>query len=423
MYIKADYKDQYFDYLRSFEYPANTVRILRSDIKSLFIWLDTLNFKLSIEKVRHEYRKHLVANKTPVNTQNRKLSSVSKFLGWVNEHYPTTPLHTNSMTILEPLKSPKENDSSGKSSLFSYATRLSVLIGGVVITLISLFFVSSILLSSKSALKSDKKPTNSQYYISFLLSLKSLNRPLQEDKDSLEFKFYRQSDQNTSIGYTSCPFVNRMMLEGSSRLRVNFDTQCGQLPYEVYDAIARSEAIFVDIYLNGLKINTSKVVIPNPVTDKAELTHQEEMSDALLNASNVSSSLPNSSKHGQVLGSGIATSPAVLQESIPFSIFKDVPLLDDGDIVSIYNGEVTRALLSTDILGIVSGNTIITKGIAYIHVINSSDTPILVGDLISTSTTPGFGKKATNTYDSIVGIALEPLTPGKSFLKVSLVAH
>ncbi|MBP6993820.1 hypothetical protein KBB12_01085 [Candidatus Woesebacteria bacterium] len=423
MYIKADYKDQYYEFLRSFKYPANTVRILRSDVKTLFIWLHTLEFNLPIENIHDEYKKYLISSGIPINTQNRRLSSVNKFLNWVYEQFPATQLRKDPKVYTDQPNSLNRDLSLVRSPFYFSALRSTFLLVGLIIALILTYLASSTLFPSKKQLLSNENASTSPYYLNFLLTIKSLNGTLQEGKDSISFKFYLVSDQSSSIGYAECPFMNTMMFGGSSRLRINLDAQCAQLSYQIYDAIARNEALLADVYINGLKVNSTKIALANMITNNNELTHQKETFDVLSNAGNVSQALLKSPSYGQVLGSEIATSSAALLESIPLSIFKDVPPVDEGDIVSIYDGEITRALLSTNILGIISNDAIITKGTAYIHIIDSTETPISIGDPISTSTTPGYGKKAVNAYDSLVGIALEPSAPGKSFLKVSLIAH
>jgi hypothetical protein len=427
MYIKTDYKDEYLRYLRDVGYSANTVRNLKSDMNSLYIWLQASNFQVTIDEVHDEYQRYLIVNKTPLHTMNRKLSSLSRFVLWLHSEYPSPLLTSPVKRFSGSRKAPNPNSYYG--TFLGNASKQQKYFFGVLVT-ISLIVGLALLLRTNDPPSNPKKSgfsdigsSNGDFTLQFDLIFSSPISLLGQSKSIILFSFFPQNDQSSSIGYVECPFENSVIARGSSRLKVIIDSNCGPLPSQVHDKIARNEAILTDIYLDDKKLTTSKVLLTNQKVANDELIDQGEMRDVLSKASKTSSLLPNSIISGNVLGSEVTSPSATLQESIPLSVFQNVSSLDDGDIVTIYNNEIIRALLSTEILGVKSSDQIIRKGVAYVHVVNTSDSPINVGDYISTSTTPGYGQKATNRYDSIVGVALESYTPGNSFLKVLMTTN
>ncbi len=427
MYIKTDYKDEYLSYLCEVGYSANTVRNLRSDMNSLYIWLRASNFQVTINEVHDEYQRYLIMNRTPIHTMNRKLSSLSKFVLWLNSEYPSPLLVSPIRSITEPRKALILNHAGGvflgkTSKYWRHFLGVSVSLSLIVGLILLLRFNYSPSNPQNSGFPGIE-PSNSDFTLQFDLIFNSPVSLLSQSISKVSFSFFPQNDQSSSIGYVECPFEDSVIARGSSRLKVIIDNNCGPLPAQVHDKIARNEAVLTDIYLDDKKLTTSKVLLTNQKVVNDELFDQGEMGDVLSKASKTYSLLPNSIISGEVLGSEVTSPSARLQESIPLSVFQNVSALDDGDIVTIYNNEIIRALLSTEILGVKSSDQIIRKGVAYVHVVNTSDSPISVGDYISTSTTPGYGQKATNRYDSIVGIALEPYTPGNSFLKVLMTAN
>lgn len=96
----------------------------------------------------------------------------------------------------------------------------------------------------------------------------------------------------------------------------------------------------------------------------------------------------------------------VMALSQTFEINDDAVI--DGDILVYNNGKITRATeaYSKDLFGVLdslallvnqtgTGKPVTTSGISQVNVTSSSG-PILEGDLITSSTTPGKGQKATS---------------------------
>ena len=427
MYIKTDYKDEYLRYLQDGDYSANTVRNLRSDMNSLYVWLRALNFQVTIRNLYDEYQRHLIVNGTPLHTMNRKLSSLTKFIQWLNSQYPTP-------SSVPPTQSGTSNREALNRSRFisksrTYSVRyMMYFLGLLVLTSIIIGSVLVFRVNDSSDITKNKgfldiASYNTDYILQFELQFNSPISLLGKSNHKILFSFYPQNDQSHSIGYVECPFEDLVIPGGSSRLKVKLDSRCSPLPSQVHDKIARNEAILTDIYLNDRKMTASKILLTNQEVVNRELFDQGEMGDLLSKASKNDSLLPTGYISGDVLGFEVSSPSATLGESIPLAAFQHVSPLDEGDIVTIYNNEIIRALLSTEIMGVKSADRIITKGVAYVHVVDASNATINVGDYISTSTIPGYGQKASNKYDSIVGVALEPYTPGNSFLKVLITTH
>lgn len=427
MYIKTDYKDEYLNYIDSANYSANTVRNLRSDLNSLYIWLQAYNFQVTIANLYGEYQRYLIANGTSLNTMNRKLSSLTRFLRWLNMQHPTsfpvTPFQSSS-NRREALNYSQHRVTS-RSYIFRYIRFFLGLLVFIclIIGIVLLFRLIKFPLTAKKAEFSDVASSNREYILQFDLQFNSLFSPSNRSNTTIAFRFYLQKDQIHSIGYVLCPIKDTYSVGGSSRLKVRLDSNCSPLPPLVHDAIGRNEAISTDIFLNDKKMTINKISINTQNLVNHDLNYQGEIIDTLSKDSNLDGILPNSIEEGNVLGLGTASSSATLGESIPLSVFSNVTRLDDGDIVTIYNNEIIRALLSTRIFGVKSSDHIITQGIAYVHVVNTPGITISEGDYVSTSTIPGYGQKAINKYDSVVGVALESYIPGNSYLKVLLSSH
>lgn len=421
MYIKSDYKDQYLKYIQQSHYSPITVRNLASDTNSFFTWITAYNFEIAIDRIYSQYERHLIRNGTAVHTMNRKLSSLKKFIGWVQAEYPS------SLVVSRTVSSPKPINVSvlGSKSIFTKSTLALLLMGFIILTLSILYLLTmgSAQKTHTVALPLAMENADRNYLIQFDINLHSPYEASKQPNAIFMFKFYSDIDQMTSIGYVQCPYIDSMHSEGSSRLKIQIDRNCSALPYDVRDFIDRGDAVYTDIYLSGSKLTTSRVRLNNSNTVQDDSNYQNVTKDPSSQAGNPSDLLPNTENNASVLGFETVISPTSTTESVPLSMFQNVPPFQDGDIVSIYNNGLVRALLSTSIFGIKSSDHIITRGIAYIHVLNTPETPITIGDYISTSTTPGYGQRATSKYDTVVGVALEPSVPGSSLIKVLITAH
>ncbi len=427
MYIKSDYKEQYLEYIRQAGYSANTVRNIKSDINSLFIWLQAYQYQIAHNTLYDAYQRYLVLSGAPLHTMTRKLSTISKFILWINARNPTHSVHSESDAQIahqNNLKYQREPTVFHRNSTLKFLQYSGIIVLTMSLIIgILLFRVVFPFHSPKNAIISNLNTPSTDYIIQFDLLLHSDNSLPEGSISTIMFKFYLQNDPSHSIGYVECPLSISSPTGGSSRLKVKLDSHCSPLPATVHDAIARNEAILADILLDGKKFTSSKVALLNQKPSKSELTYQEDVDSATRKAGTIDNILPSVLDRPNILGSATASSSATTFESIPLSLFQDVQPIDDGDLVTIYNDTLTRALLSTKILGIKSSDLIITQGVAYVHIVDSPDILINVGDYISTSTTPGYGQKAASKYDSIVGVALEPYTSGNSFLKVLIAVH
>lgn len=421
MYIKSDYKDQYFKYIRSCGYSPVSVRNIVGDTSTLFTWLSAYNFDISIDVLYSRYEQHLIRNDTPINTMNRKLSSLRKFINWVRSEHIRVSDAPHSRNALPPLIL------SSKPHRFVWYTRnvfLLLLTTGILIIMIinalRLLFVQN---SSTAVIPPTQYAADAKYHIQFDLKLHSSYYISNKSKPVFMFKFFTDIQQITSIGYVRCPYQDSMLIEGSSRLKILIGRNCSSLPKEVRDVVDRGGAIYADIYVNESKLTVSKIQVNNSSMGQTDSSTQNDTDGLFSKASNVGDFLPSSDDNPSVLGSETSISTASTSESVPLSMFQNVPPFEDGDIVSIYNNELIKALLSTRIFGIKYADHIITRGAAYVHILNNPDIPITIGDYISTSTTPGYGQKAVSRYDVIIGVALEPYIPGSSYIKVLLNAN
>lgn len=421
MYIKSDYKDQYLEYIRNCGYSPITVRNIVGDTGTLFTWLSAYNFEISIDVLYFRYEQHLIRNVTPINTMNRKLSSLRKFIDWVRSE------HMHISDVPHGRNAPPPLILSSKPHRFVWYTRtvsfLLLATGILIIMIIYALRLQSIHNSSTAVIPPTQYAANEKYHIQFDLKLHSPFKPSNMSRTVFMFKFYTNIQQITSIGYVRCPYQDLMLIEGSSRLKILIDRNCSPLPQEVRDVVERGGAIYADIYVNDSKLTVSKIQVNSSSMAQSDSTTQNETKGLFSKASNIDDFLPNSADSPSVLGSETSISTASTSESVPLSMFQNVPPFEDGDIVSIYNNELIKALLSTRIFGIKSADRIITRGVAYVHILNTPDAPITIGDYISTSTTPGYGQKAVSRYDVIVGVALEPYMPGSSYIKVLLNAN
>lgn len=415
MFIKSDYKDLYFIYIRGSGYSPASIRILRSDILSLFTWLHALDYSVPRGDILKEYEKFLILNKTPHQTISRKISSVKKFIHWTYSEFQELNIDSKAAPYhREPVRSIRVARYSRRNLLLFFSFTVVFL---SLSALVWLFVFPAVLEFPLTTSKNTFSHPNSFSLMRFSLNLYSPNRYLASSKDTLQFKLYRQDDFNSVIGYILCPLTDTVIPRGSSRLQIDIGSNCSPISDEIKEKIGRGDAISADIYLNSQKLTESKIVISDQNTGNNDSSYQYALHGGLSEPSNDYVKLPDISTSGDVLGLEI-TNQAFLPHAIPFSLLQSSSIFHDGDIVSIYNGDLVRALLSTKVLGVVSGNSVITQGVAYVRMIQSPDTIISSGDYISTSVQAGYGQKANTPYDSIIGIALEPLLPGNEYLKI-----
>ncbi len=415
MLVNSDHKDLFFSHIRNSGYSPNSVRILRSDILSLFTWLQAQDFSVAIGEVISKYERFLILNRSPYQTIARKISSTNKFVNWFYSELPSNTL--KSQTVKSDSKSTRtvQMRASPSRALFLHAAIIAIFMCtlSVIFLAFSRFFLESAFVTTQNS-NSNRRQSSS---IHFDLQINSPLELTPSSKDKLQFKLYSLEDESYVIGYVQCSLANTTIPEGSSRLQIDISSNCTSLSSEIQNKIERGDAISADIYLNSQKLTESKVLINNPISANADSNYQYALHDSILIPSNRDTQLPEIVDSGDVLGLEIANQ-SFTTNVIPFSVFHNSSTFNDGDIVAIYNDNLVRALLSTKVLGVVAGDSIITQGIAYVRVIQSPDTMISSGDYISTSTQAGYGQKAISEYDSIVGVALEPLIPGNEYLKV-----
>lgn len=415
MFIKSDYKDLYFKHLRHSGYSPASIRILKSDTLSLFTWLHALEYSVPIDEVVTRYEKFLILNGSSLHTITRRLSSTNKFIHWCYSEFNTPftispTVHTN--VLPDKTTRPRNISTNNK---FLYVSTIIILIGIFSCAyIIYLSFSSQIPYFSKKEYPPPAIPSHSLH---FNLQISSPSRVIASSTDNLMFKIYSQDDSFHAIGIVKCSLSGTTIPKGSSRLQIDVLSNCSSISDEIRDKMDRSDAIYADIYLNAQKLTESKVLVENNNSSKSDSNYQHASQDSIANPSRNAVQLPNLPAPGDVLGLEIANK-GFSPHTIPLSLVQNSTSFKDGDIVAIYDNTLVRALLSTKVLGVVSGNSVVTEGIAYVHMKQSPDTMISSGDYISTSVQPGYGQRANSEYDSVIGIALEPLMPGNEYLKV-----
>lgn len=415
MYINSEYKDLFYEFIRNSDSQPSTIKNIRSDINSLFLWLDAVGYIVSVEKLVGTYRSYLINSHTPVNTMNRRLSSTNKFVGWVLMNSNGSGMSKSPDSLVE-----NTSDIQIKSRMLQhFPLRVSIFIFIILITLLGGSFLAFQTANKDTSRKTVARSFNgADYRIQFDLLFNDKYSAIDKSNSIFKFNFYSGSSELYSIGQVQCPVSNATLFEGSSRLRINLDSNCTPLQPDLLAAISRNEAIYVDIFLNTRKLSNSKISIKNSIPLKAESNYQNSLVPHNSEVSNSDMGLPNISNFNDILGLQTVSTASASLETIPLSAFLNVSTLDDGDIVTLFNNQLIRALLSTKVLGVKSSDSIITKGVTYIHILNSSDVRIEPGDYITTSAIAGYGQKAMNAYDTVVGIALEASKPGNSYLKV-----
>lgn len=416
MYIKSDYKEQFFDFLRSSSLSPISIRAIRSDVRSLFVWLAAFQYQYSVSAVREEYRTHLLLSNTPSTVLSRKISSVDRFLSWVSNEFPgAIPSAGQQTKVYRPpsyskhlLKKPQ-----------SYAPYVFV-----VIVVISLFALSYQLISSTyqkgygqlgGGIKKDV--VNNQIFY-FDLLFDSEVGASDRAKSYLTFKFYSDSQHSNSMGYVSCPIQESMFDKEPRRLKILVGSNCGVIPPKVENHVSLNKEIFTEIFMNENHISDVSLSPSNSSLTNLESSLPDDMIVGHRIPGKTEFSLPKALISDDILGVGTVSTSSASMESIPLSIFKLAPPVEDGEIVSIYQESLVRALLSTKVLGVKFGDAIITKGITFVKVVEGPESVIHAGDYISTSSSPGYAQKALSGYDSVLGVALEDYLPGNVYLKV-----
>jgi len=419
MYITSEYKEPFYKYIRNSDFQPSTIRNIQSDINALFLWLRAVGYTVSLHELVDKYRSYLINSHTPHNTMIRRISSVNKFASWI---LMSSDIDRKSESPINVVNETQQSETTYHQPFISYVkTPITVLS-------VSAFLVASLIMGTALVIQSrnttsdnkialsntDSEDYKIQFDLHFSGSLSSLNK----SKSMFQFKFYGDSPENISIGQVACSASNATPIEGSSKLRITLDSRCTPLQSELVSAISRNEAIYVDIFLNSKKLSNSKIIMKQLVLSKVDSNYQNSLEPYNNEVSKSSFGLPNELNSTDVLGLQTISSSSAAFNAIPLSAFLNVSALDDGDIVTLYNNQLIRALLSTNVLGVKSSDSIITKGVAYVHILNSTSIQIEPGDFITTSDVAGYGQKAISKYDTVVGIALESSRPGISYIKV-----
>lgn len=411
MLVNSDYRALYFQYLKSSGYSASSVRIIRSDVNHFTSFLDSNGLYCNYQDVIPYYRNYLTRTLTPFFTLGRRLSNSRRFMQWLEAEGHLIL----SKSYVPPLDSSSNSTTALPRQVAHYDDLIKPMVRLIVFVLVPIMLFSAIYIFTH--LRSSRTEKNFASVIAdFQLSFSSPDRYIGGDFDSITYKIYDQSIENSFIGYYSCPAGHLDIPQGLSTIHTKISSDCDEYPAGLSKILATHEALSVEIWLNNRIISRSLIHLsPIDLTKSSSANNKDinGMSEQISKQTDLSLIQYPS----DVLGASQKEDLLELRKSIPLSIFRTSFKLSEGDVVALVDGQLGRALLSSEILGVISGESIVTQGVVASRIDNSSKF-IHTGDFLTLGVTPGRVKTIENQYETTLGIALEDLKPDSELIKV-----
>lgn len=421
MYIPSDNEASFKKYIRLCGFAPASIRNIDSDVSFFFKWLRTRNYAVDISTVIEEFEGYLMSIKSNENTSRRRLSTIVKFLQWYRE----TQLPPESVRSVVNQVATKGNihisgDTQRTIPLRKMGHKYYMYL--TLFLLIAIGILSIVFLTNYQSNVDPISKVNSNNILRFSIEMRNLNKLMRRSKDILSFSYYSSDSQNSYIGYSECLLKPNMFNPNGTTLTVLVGSNCGSMPAVLDTKLSYGEHIFADLYLNDVKLNNAKlkVLSQSTVKDNSNYHNSTEYQSSVIGNSEVL--LPNdllNDKNAAFSYPTEASVAGIMDSRLSVESLTNRSSFQDGDVVGYLNGQIDRALMSAKVIGVLSGNFILTEGVTTINYLETSDV-IQAGDYVSTSIEPGYGTKANNLNTNIFGIALEPYSTSSGKLKVLL---
>jgi hypothetical protein len=421
MYINSEHKAPFLDYLSHTALTAITVRNFRSDINHFFKWLEAYRFAIPRSEVLSSYETYLISNNIIETTRLRRMQTIHRFIKWLDLNFPSDDTQLRSEprqnTAILSAISPRDTVRRSGSNKRSFLVFIVIFIVFLA-CLCAIPFTLKIASIDKTQ-KPQAQPQLQTIQLPFIISFDNKFDMLQLTKTELLFKIYRGSSPNAVIGLFKCVPKKSMINKELSRLEISIGRDCGTISKDIQTIISSENTLLADIFIDEDKLTSSKVVINGQNVTESLSNYQRSKKDGGSDISEASLDLPIPQVTLSTSGQYIASESASVREVIPFTLFANSDIYQEGDIIAIYKDSLIRAILSTKVLGVQTFDGILTKGIVDVNMVDQ-DVSIVPGDYISTSSEPGLAKKAISSLDTVIGIALEAYVRGDNKLQILL---
>lgn len=379
--------------------PASSARLFRLDVNKFLHWFRSEYHglvQISVTDLVRSYSDAMLFNtETPI--KGRKASSIRKFLGWLCEE-------------IEVKESKAKVIPHSKFNIYAYIFRLT---DGRFIPILFIFLILS-------GFVGYLLPMTSRYFTfggknivprfsHFRIYIPVVSNKLPPSLNSTEFilNVFGGKEANFPLFSLKCGAIADRK-SSQTQIAIDSSRDCKLLKvYSNYLMPVESD-FWVDIAVGATKINSSPILVSAHNTPEIEDGHMQSQISANLFVGKQSDSLINST-HAESTPISSAEALLVPRPNSVLSIPLDVSQVFEvshGDIVTLTDKTVTKALLNNSVIGVVNNDNLIVNGIAEVNISQVSG-EISPGDYISTSLEAGKAVKASLGYENIIGISLE----------------
>ncbi len=379
----------------------STQRLLRVDIEAYAAWIKShVDVSLPLksrESMILSYVKSMESTHSS-SVIKRKLSNIAKF--W--SYYDQESVHFDG-------SSPSTEQTSTQRSYIPY-TKISLRKPKMrfLITILFLMVISigAVVVTYGGKSAKNSHAASASMYIKIPVINANYARVVAQD--GLKLKLFSSKNSESPSQTVTCS-VKLEKLNDASFISILYPTNCSDLGYQDNVNLLSENNIFVDIYFKNQKINTDKISVKlvNGTNKLFSDTQGHDSSKSL--ASSDSNYVPESDlglSSAEVQSTVDAFTKPITATLLPMNVFVYDLDIRDGDVVSIINSSIIKALLDSPVLGVAVGTNIQTSGIVELNIASESAV-ISPGDAITTSLMPGLAQKASLGFSNVIGTALD----------------
>lgn len=392
----------------------STQRLLRVDIEAYAAWIKShgdvslpLNNR---ESMTLSYAESMESTHSS-SVIKRKLSNIAKFWSYC-DHEST---HFEESTINAQHASTQINHIANTKILLRQP-RIQFLI--IILFLIVISIGAAVATyGGKSAKHSEA--TSASMYIKIPVINANYARVVAQD--GLKLKLFSSKNSESPSQTVTCS-VKLEKLNDVSFISILYPTNCSDLGYQDSVNLLSDNSIFVDIYFKNQKINTDKISVKLVNGANKLFSNTQGHDSSKSSASTDSNYVPESDvslSSAETQAANDAFTKPVTGTLLPMNVFQQDLDIRDGDVVSIVDTSIIKALLDSPVLGVAVGTNIQTSGIVELNIASES-AAISPGDAITTSLMPGLAQKASLGFSNVIGTALDIWPNEPSVIRVLL---
>lgn len=407
--IKSDHIDEYLAFA-SPSLAASSIRLLKIDLNRFYRWYCAQSQTEDLVEaglVAHKYVDAVCIGDTDAIIR-RKVSSISKFISWIT----TTAKKTDSFEL-------KHRDiSSAGSSRFILSQKPNIVLLLIFLLVSLLLIVFSYILHTQ--------PNNQKVdgLKRFVLYIPVISETLPEslNADTYKLKIFESNDANKPAVTVMCS-GKQTILNSIKYVYIDSDVDCDGKKAILTEKLTNLNEYFIDIIVRTTKINSGRLHIESNQAKIVNNAVSQSHIQSDIFVSNQDADLTNDDKFTV---SNTASSESMLAprpsdtKYIPLNVF-NIADVTDGDVVAMSSNNLTKALLSTPVIGIVEGERVIITGKTLVNVSSKSGS-IVPGDYLSVSIEAGTVVKASLGYENVIGISLDDWPNDKNKVNIFLIS-